>query len=128
MFREKFFFGAAVFFCFLHQACSIIAFDCQHRGAVVATIDAYKVQECVKENSADLMLQEKTVQLIQEENFINIKVWHCRIKQLTLVSSCGLNSHASLVKDGLQNNFLEIPRAKCLQIHREGFFRTKGLS
>ena len=126
MFRENFFFGAAVFFCFLHQACSIIAFDCQHRGAVVATIDAYKVQECVKENSADLMLQEKTVQLIQEENFINIKVWHCRIKQLTLVSSCGLNSHASLVKDGLQNNFLEIPRAKCLQIHREGFFSHKG--
>ena len=93
---------------------------------MVATIDAYKVQDCVKEDSADLILQEKAVQLIQEESYSNVKVWHCRLKELTLVSSCGLSSHASVVKNGLQNSFLEISRTKCLQIHREGFFSHRG--
>ena len=30
------------------------------------------------------------------------------------------------VKNGLQNSFLEIPRIKFLQIHREGFFRIEA--
>ena len=126
MLRPNFFCGAVVFLCLLQQTCSIAAYDCQHKGVVVATIDAYKVQDCVKENSADLILQDKAVQLIQEESYINIKVWHCRLKELALVSTCGLNSHASVVKDGLQNSLLEISRTKCLHIHREGFFSHRG--
>ena len=118
--------GLVAVCCVVQPAQTIVAYDCTNAQTVVASVDALNVGDCIKENVSDLVLKNQSIQLIQEATVTNMKVWHCKLEELTVVSHCGIHSHISAVQAGLQRNLIDISRSKCLKLHRDGYFQYRG--
>ena len=102
---------------------TIIGFDCFKTKSHFAAINAYEVEECEEIKNDNVKTRNISVQIIQKKTYDLTRIFHCKITMHNIISHCGHNSHASLVKGGFSFEILDISRDDCFQIHSTGIFK-----
>ena len=73
------------------------------RGRWISIIDAFKVEACLPVNVAKIVQKNISVQIVQEKIFDVIRIKHCFLTKIILISYCGTFSYASMVKSEWTN-------------------------
>ena len=95
---------------------STLAFDCDHEETKISRFAADAVEICEKEEK-NIFLHHKTIQVIQERKIEEIKVYHCYVSKISMISYCGAFSHVSLVAGGLSRQLVKLTASECQDIH-----------
>ena len=98
------------------MALSTLSYDCDHEEIKVSRFAADAVQLCEKE-AKNIFLHHNTIQVIQERKVEEIKVFHCYVSKISMISYCGTFSHVSLVAGGLSRTLVKLTASECQDIH-----------
>lgn len=104
--------------CMLVASCyAFVAYDCMHANSNVSVVSLIDVDECQVKNDDQIKTKTIAIQVIQEKDWINIHIYHCKINVVKLISYCGMHSHTSMVDAGIQSYLHDVDHTECLTIH-----------
>jgi len=68
-------------------------------------------------NETKIIRKKVSVQIVQEKLFDVIRIKHCSLTKLSLISYCGIFSYSSVVKNGLSKRVIPITRQQYDELH-----------
>ena len=108
------------------SAFKFTVYNCEDKRTNISVIDAFKVEDCKPINQTQIIQKNISIQIIQEKLFETIHIQHCYITKMSLISYCGTFSHASMVRNGLNQKSLPITRQQCEELHKTQTFSYNG--
>ena len=107
------------------NAANLMAYDCTDEDVQVTRFNAHNVEKCIKDTD-EINIYHREVQVIQEKKRETIKVFHCFLSKISLLSHCGVFSHISLVAGGLSRQLIKISASECRDIHVTNKYKYAG--
>jgi hypothetical protein len=120
-------FSCFVVACGLYHINGLIAYDCRQGGVTSAAFSLVSVGDCPVVSSR-IAKQEKVIQLLQATRYRHTPVHQCGVVLKTLVTYCGMHSHASVVGGGFKERVYAMNKDECLTMHKNRQWRYKDRS
>ncbi|KAL7286444.1 hypothetical protein TKK_0019392 [Trichogramma kaykai] len=105
-----------IFICFLGCANGHIAYECGSAATELRKISLNHVAEC-KIPHTEIKTEATQVQLLQLDNYQEIRVIQCKINIKRQIYHCGMHSHSSIVENGVAKFLQEMNHLSCAQLH-----------
>lgn len=104
----------------------MVGYDCISKPINISVISLSDVTQCNIEKQA-LKEEDEFIQVIQTRQSVNIQVFSCLISVSTLVTHCGMHSHASISYKGFNvNEVYDVSHSVCDKLTKYNEFRTLG--
>lgn len=104
----------------------MVGYDCVSKPINISVISLSDITQCNIEKKA-LKEEADFIQVIQTRQSVNIQVSSCLISVSTLVTHCGMHSHASISYKGFNINAVyDVSHSVCDKLIKFNEFRTLG--
>lgn len=97
----------------------IIGYDCAGASTNITTVSLLGVGEC-NVPQQDVNITKTYIQLIQINEYADIKVQQCKVEIYRTVRKCGMFSHTMDVPNGQYGYVENVSREQCLDMYRYG--------
>lgn len=95
---------------------ALIAYDCQGQQMNITTFNLIEIGKCKLPADQITSTREK-IQLLQIRDVEMVPLYQCKIYVIRLITYCGMNSHISVVANGLATYIHPVSRDMCLEMH-----------
>lgn len=89
----------------------LIGYNCGRQTLNVSVFTTIDESPCTYEDED--LTKEKTIQLLQLNEYTNIRVTQCRVEIDRTIYHCGMHSHVSIVQNGWEQYLLTTPKTVC---------------
>ena len=111
-----------IIFLLTNTAQAMIGYDCGSRSLNVTTLSLINVGEC-EIPQQQVNISQRYIQLLQLNEFNDVKVIQCKLEIHRTITKCGMFSHASVVNHGVHEYVYEISEQACINAHLTGVLK-----
>lgn len=108
----------------IRSGLGLVGYDCLHKHTEVKTIALHHVSSC-SFLSDGLSTETVYAQVLTPRMFSPLSVVSCKITRSSLLTYCGMHSHASIMPEGLSvNEQIRISPSDCRTLHKDLSYTT----
>ena len=103
----------------LTEAWGLIGYDCGSKALNISTLSLIDVGQCdILEDT--IKSTKQYVQLLQVNEFTEVRVMQCKVEIHRTIYHCGMHSHISIVRNGESEYIQDTNEYTCREMHRSG--------